>query len=412
MFRCKTFPSNQKNYMKYSFTTIFFSFVFYCTIANPIHNQYITTQPTIGAAQFNIYLSKLKNKKVALVVNHTSMVGKTHLVDTLLSLGVQIQKIFAPEHGFRGSVADGETINDGIDHKTKLPIISLYGNNKKPTEAQLSDIDVVIFDIQDVGCRFYTYLSTMFLVMDACADQEKTFVLLDRPNPNGHYFDGPILDKKFESFVGMLQIPAVHGLTLGEMAKMIVGENWLQSQKKLDLQVVKCLNYNHEDSPNYDYPIAPSPNLQTKLSLLLYPSLCFFEGTEISIGRGTDKPFMVYGNPLLTKMSYTFTPKSIPSSVNPPQKDKKCFGKDLSNSDIKIIAKEKKMNLSHFFEAYSSYPDKKHFFLSTNYIDKLYGSDNFRKMVIQGKTEKAIRATWEQDLKKYKTIRSKYLIYP
>lgn len=369
-------------------------------------------QPIIGAEKIDEYLPLIKNKNVALVVNHTSKIGITHLVDSLLNLRIKIKKIFAPEHGFRGTVADGETIKDGFDVQSNLPIISLYGNNKKPTESQMSDIDIVIFDIQDVGCRFYTYLSTLFLVMQSCAELEKKLILLDRPNPNGYFVDGPILDKKFESFVGMLPVPIVHGMTLGEMASMIVGENWLNCNKKLDFTIIKCSHYIHEKSPLYNYPIAPSPNLPTKLSILLYPSLCLFEGTEISVGRGTNKPFMIYGNPLLTKMKYTFTPKSIQSSVNPPQKDKLCYGKDLSSLDVKNIISRKKIDLKPIFEAYHSYPKKDSFFLKTNYIDKLYGSDKFRKMILNGADEKMIRATWENDLKTYIFKRKKYLLYP
>lgn len=369
-------------------------------------------QPIIGAEKIDEYLPLIKNKNVALVVNHTSKIGITHLVDSLLNLRIKIKKIFAPEHGFRGTVADGETIKDGFDVQSNLPIISLYGNNKKPTESQMSDIDIVIFDIQDVGCRFYTYLSTLFLVMQSCAELEKKLILLDRPNPNGYFVDGPILDKKFESFVGMLPVPIVHGMTLGEMASMIVGENWLNCNKKLDFTIIKCSHYIHEKSPLYNYPIAPSPNLPTKLSILLYPSLCLFEGTEISVGRGTNKPFMIYGNPLLTKMKYTFTPKSIQSSVNPPQKDKLCYGKDLSSLDVKNIISRKKIDLKPIFEAYHSYPKKDSFFLKTNYIDKLYGSDKFRKMILNGANEKMIRATWENDLKTYIFKRKKYLLYP
>lgn len=369
-------------------------------------------QPIIGAEKIEEYLPQIKNKNVALVVNHTSKIGITHLVDSLLNLRIKIKKIFAPEHGFRGTVADGETIKDGFDVQSNLPIISLYGNNKKPTESQMSDIDIVIFDIQDVGCRFYTYLSTLFLVMQSCAELEKKLILLDRPNPNGYFVDGPILDKKFESFVGMLPVPIVHGMTLGEMASMIVGENWLNCNKKLDFTIIKCSHYIHEKSPLYNYPIAPSPNLPTKLSILLYPSLCLFEGTEISVGRGTNKPFMIYGNPLLTKMKYTFTPKSIQSSVNPPQKDKLCYGKDLSSLDVKNIISRKKIDLKPIFEAYHSYPKKDSFFLKTNYIDKLYGSDKFRKMILNGADEKMIRATWDNDLKAFLIKRKKYLLYP
>ncbi len=377
-----------------------------------VNNAQKLKQPIPGAHQIGSYLPKLQQKRVALVVNHTSLVGTKHLVDTLLAMGINVQLIFAPEHGFRGTAADGETIADGIDTKTKIPIVSLYGKNKKPTEEQLKAVDIVVFDIQDVGVRFYTYLSTLHLVMEACADAHKPMLILDRPNPNGHYVDGPILDQKFESFVGMHPIPIVYGMTLGEMSAMILGEKWLKTPAELDISVVKCLNYTHQDAPRYEYPVAPSPNLKTKLAMLLYPSLCLLEGTEVSIGRGTDLPFMVYGSPNCDSKNYSFTPQPNPGSVDPPQKGKTCYGKNLSKLPVESLCKAKEINLSYFFDAYSCATSKSTFFLSTNYIDKLYGSDQFRKLVATGKTESEIRHTWTKGLHEFKNLRKKYLMYP
>lgn len=375
-------------------------------------NTTVLQQPVPGAHQLKAYLPKLKQKRVALVVNHTSKVGSSHLVDTLLKGGVDVTLIFAPEHGFRGTEADGETIADGMDAQTKVPVVSLYGKNKKPTPEQMRNIDVVVFDIQDVGVRFYTYLSTMHLVMEACADAHKSMIVLDRPNPNGHYVDGPILDKQFESFVGMHPIPIVYGLTLGEMANMIKNEKWLKTTNSLDLTVIKCQGYAHKDAPRYDYPIAPSPNLKTKRSILLYPSLCLLEGTIVSIGRGTELPFLVYGSPKCNSTKYSFTPQPNQGSVDPPQKGKVCYGNDLSKVSLDLLYRAKTLNLGYFFEAYACCTDKDNFFLTTNYVDKLYGSDQFRKLVKAGKTEEHIRQTWSKGLAQYKLLRQKYLLYP
>ena len=358
-----------------------------------------------GAEQTNLYVSDLKGKTIALVVNHTSMIGKMHLADSLLSLGIKIKTIFAPEHGFRGTADAGEHVENGIDKKTGLPIVSLYGNNKKPSAAQLEGIDVVIFDIQDVGARFYTYTSTMHYVMEACAEQSKKLLILDRPNPNGHYVDGQVLDKKFASFVGLNPVPVVHGCTVGELAQMINGEGWLVGNKKCNLQIVKCLGYKH--STPYSPPIATSPNLPNLQSMLLYPSICFFEGTDVSVGRGTDKQFQVIGSPNLKNGSFTFTPEDKPGAKNPPQKGKLCYGEDLS----KIDARNQAFTLKYVIDYYKKSDNKAKFFSSPSFFDKLAGSDTTRKQIIAGMTETQIRASWKADLDNYKTIRKKYLLY-
>ena len=358
-----------------------------------------------GAEQTNLYVSGLKGKTIALVVNHTSMIGKMHLADSLLSLGIKIKMIFAPEHGFRGTADAGEHVENGIDKKTGLPIVSLYGNNKKPSAAQLEGIDVVIFDIQDVGARFYTYTSTMHYVMEACAEQSKKLLILDRPNPNGHYVDGQVLDKKFASFVGLNPVPVVHGCTVGELAQMINGEGWLAGNKKCNFQIVKCLGYKH--STPYNPSIATSPNLPNLQSMLLYPSICFFEGTDVSVGRGTDKQFQVIGSPNLKNGSFTFTPEDKPGAKNPPQKGKLCYGEDLS----KIDARNQAFTLKYVIDYYKKSDNKAKFFSSPSFFDKLAGSDTTRKQIIAGMTETQIRASWKADLDNYKTIRKKYLLY-
>ena len=358
-----------------------------------------------GAEQTNLYVSDLKGKSVALVVNHTSMIGQTHLADSLLSLGIKIKTIFAPEHGFRGTADAGEHVANGIDKKTGLPIVSLYGANRKPSVAQLEGIDVVIFDIQDVGARFYTYTSTMHYVMEACAEQSKKLLILDRPNPNGHYVDGQVLDKKFASFVGLNPVPVVHGCTVGELAQMINGEGWLAGNKKCNVQIIKCLGYKH--STAYNPPIATSPNLPNLQSMLLYPSICFFEGTEVSVGRGTDKQFQVIGSPNSKNGSFTFTPEDKPGAKNPPQKGNLCYGEDLSTVD----ARKQAFTLKYVIDFYQKSDNKAKFFSSPSFFDKLAGSDTTRKQIIAGMTETQIRASWKNDLDKYKTIRKKYLLY-
>lgn len=358
-----------------------------------------------GAEQTALYLPMLKNKTVALVVNHTSVIGKTHLADSLIALGVKVKTIFAPEHGFRGTADAGEHVANGVDKKTGLPIVSLYGSNKKPSVAQLEGIDIVIFDIQDVGARFYTYTSTMHYVMEACAETGKEILVLDRPNPTGHLVDGPVLDRKFASFVGLNPVPVVHGCTVGELATMINQEGWLKDGVKANLKVIKCLNYKH--STPYTLPIAPSPNLPNLQSILLYPSICFFEGTEVSVGRGTDKQFQLIGSPNPANGTFTFTPVDKPGAKNPPQKDKLCYGLDLTQVD----ARKEGFTLKYVLDFYQKATDKTKFFTSISSFDRLAGSDNLRKQIIAGKTEAEIRATWQKDLEVYKVIRKKYLLY-
>ena len=358
-----------------------------------------------GAEQTNLYVSDLKGKTIALVVNHTSTIGKTHLADSLLALGMKIKTIFAPEHGFRGTADAGEHVANGIDKKTGLPIVSLYGNNKKPSAAQLEGIEVVIFDIQDVGARFYTYTSTMHYVMEACAEQGKKLLILDRPNPNGHYVDGQVLDKKFASFVGLNPVPVVHGCTVGELAQMINGEGWLTGNKKCNVQIIKCLGYKH--STPYNPPIATSPNLPNLQSMLLYPSICFFEGTDVSVGRGTDKQFQVIGSPNLKNGTFTFMPEDKPGAKNPPQKGKLCYGEDLSQID----ARKQEFTLKYIIDYYQKSDNKAKFFSSPAFFDKLAGSDTTRKQIIAGSTETQIRTSWKVGLDNYKMIRKKYLLY-
>jgi uncharacterized protein YbbC (DUF1343 family) len=354
----------------------------------------------LGAERTDTYLPWLENKKVGIIGNQTSRIAGTHLVDSLLSLGIDIVKVFSPEHGFRGKSDAGEKIEDGIDIKTKLPIISLYGNNKKPKHEQLKGIDILVFDIQDVGARFYTYISTLHYIMEASAEFGIPLLVLDRPNPNGHYIDGPILDTAFQSFVGIHPIPIVHGMTIGEYAKMINGENWIA--KNCDLTVIEMENYTHDMS--YDLPIKPSPNLPNARAINLYPSLCLFEGTTISIGRGTESPFQHFGAPYL-KSSYSFTPKSGEGSKYPKHENKECFGTDLRFQDNYLTT----INLNWIVEAYNQCPEKENFFNS--FFDKLAGTEKLRKQIIARKTAKEIKATWQKDLEEFKKIRSEYLIY-
>lgn len=358
-----------------------------------------------GADQMALYLPTLLGKRVGMVVNHTSRVGLAHLVDSLVARGVTIKTIFAPEHGFRGQATDGEEISSGRDPRTGIMITSLYGNNRKPTPKQMDSLDVVVFDIQDVGARFYTYTSTMHYVMEACADANKPMIILDRPNPNGHYVDGPVLDPKFKSFIGLNPIPVVYGLTIGELARMINGEGWLAGSKTCQLTVVPLKNYTHQTP--YVLPVAPSPNLPNQQSILLYPSICFFEGTVVSVGRGTDKQFQVIGSPYTQYGPYTFTPVDKPGAINPPLEGKLCYGLDLSNATIST----KGLMLNYFFDYFKRASDKSKFFLATNYIDKLAGTDQLRLQLLAGVSEAQIRKSWQPALDAYKEMRKKYLLY-
>jgi len=363
-----------------------------------------------GAQQTEKYLPLLKGKRVGLVVNQTAQINGVLLVDTLKSLNVNIKAIFGPEHGFRGTADAGEKVGNYIDNKTGIPVISLYGTKQQPSKEDLKDIDILIFDIQDVGVRFYTYTITMAKVMQACADSQVPLIILDRPNPNGNMIDGPILDSKFKSGVGMHPIPIAHGLTSAEFALMVNGEGWLKDGSKCDVKVIKNANYKHADA--YDLPVKPSPNLPNTLSIYLYPSLCMFEGTVVSQGRGTLFPFQVIGHPALkNEYSFTFTPKSIEGmSKNPPLENQICYGIDFRKSDLKTLQNQSQLDVALWLKIYQSFPDKANYF--TAFFNKLAGNDMLMQQIKDGKTEKEIRASWETGLTDYKAKREKYLLYP
>ena len=366
-----------------------------------------------GRFQMDEYLPMLENKRVAFCGNQTALIGSEstpHLVDSLLTLRVNVVKLFCPEHGFRGQAEAGAKIASGKDAQTGLPVVSLYGKNKKPTAEQLQDVDVILFDLQDVGCRFYTYISTLHYVMEAAAENHVKVIVLDNPNPNGFYVDGPVLDPKYKSFVGMHPVPIVYGMTIGEYARMINGEKWLANGVQCDLTVVKMKGYDRQY--RYSLGMPPSPNLQTKESIFLYPSLCLFEGTNISVGRGTEIPFEMYGAPQLQTGDYRFTPHAIPGvSENPPHKDKECRGFLLHDEAVQGLKEEGKFNLSYILTAYANYADKEHFFLANNFFDKLAGTDQLRKQIEDGWSEEEIRGTWKEDLERFKEMRKKYLLY-
>lgn len=360
----------------------------------------------VGAERFSEYLPLIKDKKVALIVNQTSVVNNQHLVDKLLAEGIDIKKVFAPEHGFRGEASAGEKINDQVDEKTGLPIISLYGKNKKPSASQLKDIDVVIFDIQDVGVRFYTYISTMYYAMQASAENGKMFIVLDRPNPNGHYVAGPVLEKEFTSFVGIIPIPVVHGCTIGELAMMINNEDWLKNGLKVDLNIVKSENYTHQTI--YDLQVKPSPNLPNRQSILLYPSICFFEPTNVSVGRGTETQFQVIGTPQPGIGSYSFIPKDMPGAINPPLEGKRCYGDNLQQVD----AYGEGFTLKYLLKFYKNFANKDAFFTDESFFNLLMGNSWVLADLKAGKSEKEITQKWEAGLSDYIKIRANYLLYP
>lgn len=363
--------------------------------------------PIPAAMQLEKYLPDLRDRTIALVVNQTSKVGETHLVDTLQKLGIAIKAVFAPEHGFRGEAEAGEHISSETDRRTGLPLISLYGKKKKPSSEDLVGVDLVVFDIQDVGARFYTYISTLHYVMEACADHNVELLILDRPNPNGFYVDGPVLEKAHSSFVGMHSVPVVHGMTVGEYARMINGERWLEDSLQCKLSVVKVKNYDH--SKRYDVPVRPSPNLPNMQAIYLYPSLCFFEGTVISMGRGTEFPFQVLGHPSLNG-PFSFTPRSIPGmSTNPPYEGQLCKGIDLRNYNADSLTKTGHINLGWLISLYNEFPEKDKFFNS--FFEKLAGTSELRKQIISGMSEEAIRKSWEPELSAFKTMRKNYLLY-
>lgn len=360
-----------------------------------------------GIERYDTYRDLLKGKKVGVVMNHTSRVGEQHGVDFLREQGVNVIRVFAPEHGFRGTADAGETIKNDTDVATGLPIVSLYGKNKKPQPADLRDVEVMVFDIQDVGVRFYTYLSTLHYVMEACAEQGIPLVVMDRPNPNAFYVDGPVLEKECESFVGMHPVPVVYGMTIGEYARMINGEGWLKGQVKCDLTVVPCEGWNR-DQP-IALPYAPSPNLPDSVSVMLYPSTCFFEGTAINEGRGTWRPFQVFGHPSLKGMPYSYVPKPIKGmSMTPKCAGLTCYGMDLKD-EYCVILEMKRLNLAWLLLAYQKYEGKEPFFNAL--FDKLVGNTRVKQQIKEGKTEDEIRAGWQDDVAKFMDVRKKYLIY-
>ena len=360
----------------------------------------------LGIDRLDIYLDSLVGKRIALVCNQTSILKDVHLVDTLLALKLNIVKVFSPEHGFRGQGDAGEKIGNSVDERTGIPIISLYGNNKKPTESQLADVDIVIFDIQDVGVRFYTYISTLHYVMESCAEQTKKLLVLDRPNPNANYIDGPILELPFKSFVGMHPVPIVYGMTIGEYAMMINGEAWLEKQLNCNLWVIPCINYTHETS--YNLPVAPSPNLKSELAIALYPSLCLFEATTVSVGRGTNTPFEVYGHPNFPKNYFSFTPISTVGAKNPPQINRLCYGFDLSKNQLE---RPNQINLDYLIQARDFLGDSILFIDNPNFFNLLSGNSSLQDQLLKGWSAREIRETWKPGLDKFLDVRKKYLLY-
>lgn len=375
------------------------------TLSNHDTNGVIT-----GAARFQEYLHLLKGKRVALIINQTSLVNRTSLLDTLLAQNIEIVKVFTPEHGFRGAAGAGEKVDNEVDKKTGLPIVSLYGSSKKPKKADLNNVDILIYDLQDVGTRFYTYISTMQYAMEACAEYGKEFMVLDRPNPNGHYVDGPVLDMSLKSFVGMQPIPIVYGMTAGEYAKMLVGENWFNGSEKVKLTVIPCENYDH--TVLYHLPVSPSPNLRTMAAIYSYPSLCFFEGTVVSVGRGTSMPFQQFGHPAFKNRTvYSFMP-SIPFGKGPSPKlaGETCYGQVVAMNDEEgLMINGKGIKLIWLVKAYDWYPEKEKFFNS--FFEKLAGTKELRKQIESGTSIVDIKKSWQKDLDVFKKIRKKYLLY-
>lgn len=401
MFKCDALPCKIKKMCQMNFKKIFRASVPLLFLGFQISfAQKIMT----GAEQIDVLLPLIKGKNIALMVNQTSVVGPVHLVDTLLRAGLSVKKIFSAEHGFRGTADAGETVGHSVDKATGIPIVSLYGKNNKPTPEELKEVDVVIFDIQDVGTRFFTYISSMHYLMEGCAENGKKIIILDRPNPNGHYIDGPVLNLSLKSFVGMHPIPVVHGLTVGELAQMINGEGWLANGKKCDLTVVVMKNYHHQKK--YSLLIKPSPNLPNDHAIALYPSLCFFEGTVLSVGRGTKTPFEIVGNPNLKNQPFQFKPENIEGMAkNPMYKDQICYGIDLRNAQP-----GNQIELKYLLQLYREYPEKEKFF--NTYFNTLAGNRVLQEQIKQGLSEDDIRESWKKELNAYKKMRKKYLLYP
>ncbi len=363
-----------------------------------------------GADRTDEYVSLLEGKSVGVVANHTSMIHHVHLVDSLLSMGIVVKRIFAPEHGFRGMADAGEIIENEIDTTTGLPVISLYGNNKKPAKTHLSDLDVMVFDIQDVGVRFYTYISTLHYVMEACAEENISLIVLDRPNPNGDVIDGPVLTPEYSSFVGMHPVPIAHGMTVAEYARMINGEGWLKDGMSCDLSWVACVNYNH--SMQYEAPVPPSPNLPNHRSIRLYPTLCLLEATTLSVGRGTDMQFQVCGHPALKgKAEFSFVPQSNEGATYPKHENTTCYGFDLREDSDVFQFKPGQLQLAFLLDLYEIFPDDVSFFKSPSFFDKLSGDSRLRHQITKGHSADSIRQSWQADLTSFKKMRQRYLLY-
>lgn len=408
-----------KNFVKYTSIALFSSGIFFSFIAkSPALESTISLQDSqkhgkdivLGAENSQAYLAQLKGKKVGIVSNQTGVLRQDgtyiHLVDFLIGQGINVVKIYSPEHGFRGDADAGAKVNSSVDKKTGLPIVSLYGNNRKPTSTQIADVDILVFDMQDVGARFYTYISTLHYVMEAAAQSKKKVMVLDRPNPNAHYIDGPMMKPENKSFVGMHPVPIIYGMTMGEYAQMINGEGWLDGKIKADLTVIPLKNYTHQSK--YSLPVKPSPNLPNDQAINLYPSTCLFEGTNVNEGRGTEQQFQVYGSPFLKNMPYQYTPISRPGAKEPKFKNQVCYGEDLTSAPYQT-----RINLQWLINAYKN--NTKQPFWTYNgkklWIDQLAGTDQLRKQIEAGKTEDEIRATWKADLDQFKQVRKKYLIY-
>lgn len=370
----------------------------------PLQNQKIKT----GASQTELYFPLLKDKRIGVMTNQTGLINNVHIIDSLLNYNLNVVRIFGPEHGFRGQAEAGEWVVDKVDKKTKIPVISLYGSSRKPEKQDLENIDILIFDIQDVGARFYTYISSLHYLMEAAAENNIKLIVLDRPNPNGFYVDGPILKPDFKSFIGMHPVPIVHGMTIGEYAKMINGEKWLANGIQCNLKVIPVLNYSRE--MKYIIPVPPSPNLQSQESIYLYPSLCLFEGTIMSLGRGTNMPFEIYGHPNYPKSDFSFTPISIPGvAKNPPHLNVKCYGKNVKKYADSILI-NRQLELKWLIDAYNKLGKPSDFF-HIRMFDRLAGSDELRLQIINGLSEKEIRKTWQTDLQNFLKIREQYLLY-
>lgn len=406
--------------MKTRFTFLFaLLIILHCSCNAQKPNTADTDQKRIvtGAEQTDKYLPMLKGKRVAIMANPTSVIGKTHLVDSLKSLGVNIVKVFGPEHGFRGNASAGVHVEDEVDTKSGIKIISLYGKKNKPTKDDMADVDIFVYDLQDVGVRFYTNINALSRLMESCHESGKPMLILDRPNPNAYLVDGPILDMKYRSGIGMFPIPMSHGLTVAEFAQMANGEGWLTNGVKCELKIIPVANYNH--NMPYTLPVPPSPNLNTQQGIMLYPSTCMFEGTYLNHGRGTYFPFTLIGSPELKGIyQFSYTPTGIKGMAeNPLFKDQECFGLDLRKYDVEKLRASGKINLQWIMELYQKHPYKEKFFDSKlsnqmNTIEQQIGTGEFRNQIIEGKSEEEIRKSWEPGLSKYKEMRKKYLLYP